>query len=100
MVSKDDIVVRAYHNDHRPPHVHVFFGAGKYIRQKKEVLIALATSDEERPYIYEIRGVAKERDARRALEVVCEMHSKFLKKWRKISQQKTNSSEESEEEQE
>lgn len=72
VLRKDGFAVRIYFNDHLPPHVQVFKGAG-------QARISLG-SETERPELVQIEAMS-DKDATKALEIVIEHQLELLKRW-------------------
>ena len=68
-----EIAVRP--RDHGPPHVHVLHGG-------EEVVILLGVGDIV-PRVRENRGM-RERNVRKAMDIITANNDEFLKEWRKI----------------
>lgn len=75
IISIDGFSVMIMPNDHRPPHVHVFRGAGR-------VRITIGDNTN-RPRILEAIGMSN-RDIVKALGIVIDHQAKLSAAWRKI----------------
>lgn len=75
VVRQDGFDVRIYTNDHIPSHVHV-------VKAKEEVVIDLG-DENNAPEVRENRGM-KNKNMRRALEIVNEHQTELLAEWRRI----------------
>ncbi|MBF0498988.1 MAG: DUF4160 domain-containing protein [Candidatus Riflebacteria bacterium] len=75
VVFIDGFAVMILPNDHRPPHVHVFRGAGR-------VRITIG-DDKDRPRIMEAIDMPS-RDIVKALDIVIDHQAKLSVAWRKI----------------